>query len=254
MKSILTKATAASVERDPFPHLVIDDALDADLYARLAATFPSRERIVGDQAVQNNCNYRLSARDIRDDANIDGAWRELVALHTSPEFFRDVNRVFGDTIRMLHPALRALDESATSVRYAEPIADFAMDCQVTWTSPVQRRSSSAPCHVDREVALYAGMLYMRLPEDDSCGGDLELYRFKPGQRCYNDDRSVDLRRVDTIKCIRYAPNRLVFFIHHPDAVHGVTKRSPTPLPRLHINFIAEGREKIWTLRGQEAAA
>ena len=35
-------------------------------------------------------------------------------------------------------------------------------------------------HVDREVALYAGLFYMRDDHDDSEGGDLELYRFNRG--------------------------------------------------------------------------
>ena len=252
MKSILHKATAAAVEHDPFPHVVIDDALEPDLYAALVASFPNWKSFVADGKTQNNCNYRISSKELLTVGRHASAWRELATLHTSTEFFRDVIDVFGDAIRTVHPALEAqigkrLEDAATNVRYSEPVSDFAMDCQITWTSPVRRRSSSAPCHVDRDVALYAGMLYMRPADDHVDGGDLELYRFRPGQRRYNADRSVDLRRVETIKRIGYAANRLVFFIHSPDAVHGVTQRSPTPLPRLHVNFIAEAREKIFSL-------
>jgi hypothetical protein len=251
MKSILHKATAASVEREPFPHIVIDDALEPELYAALAASFPDWRSFAAGGKTQNNSNYRISSKELLSGKYAD-AWRELAALHTSTQFFRDVMDVFGDAIRRIHPALeeqigKGLDEAATNVRYLEPLADFAMDCQITWTSPVRRRSSSAPCHIDREVALYAGMLYMRPAGDHVDGGDLELYRFRPGQRRYNADRSVDLRRVETVRRIGYAANRLVFFIHSPDAVHGVTQRSPTPLPRLHVNFIAEAREKIFSL-------
>jgi hypothetical protein len=254
MKSILHKATAAAVEHDPFPHVVIDDALEPDLYAALGASFPSWKSFVADGKTQNNCNYRISSTELLTVGRHASAWRELATLHTSTEFFRDVIDVFGDAIRTIHPTLeeqigKRLEDAATNVRYSEPLSDFAMDCQITWTSPVRRRSSSAPCHVDRDVALYAGMLYMRPADDHVDGGDLELYRFRPGQRRYNPDRSVDPRRVETIKRIGYAANRLVFFIHSPDAVHGVTQRSPTPLPRLHVNFIAEAREKIFSLPG-----
>jgi hypothetical protein len=261
MKSILHKASAASVVSEPFPHVVIDDALEPDVYHALVAAFPDERSFVGAGATQNNCNYRIPGRDLIGNPNYAQVWRELSAHHTSKEFFREMVTVFGEAIRSLHPALESgigkrLEDVATNVRYAEPIADFAMDCQITWTSPVRRRSSSAPCHVDREVALYAGMLYMRPPDDHADGGDLELYRFRPGQRRYNADRSVDLRRVETVKRIGYAANRLVFFIHSPNSIHGVTQRSPTPFPRLHINFIAETREKIFTLpqsaRGEAA--
>jgi len=259
MKSILHKASAASVVSEPFPHVVIDDALDPELYAALVASFPNWRSFVADGKTQNNCNYRISASDLMTVGRYAAAWRELATLHTSTEFFRDVINVFGDSIRNVHPTLegqigKQLEKAATNVRYAEPAADFAMDCQITWTSPVRRRSSSAPCHVDREVALYAGMLYMRPADDQVDGGDLELYRFLPGQRRYNADRSVDLRRVETVKRIAYAANRLIFFIHSPDAVHGVTQRSPTQLPRLHVNFIAEAREKIFSLASEKGAA
>jgi len=257
MKSVLAKATAVGL--DPFPHVVIDDALDADVYAALVASFPRWQRIVGGDRTQNNRNYRIAAQEILNDPEFGGAWRELMALHTSNEFFRDVIALFGPAIRALHPALetrlgKPLENAATSVRYAEPFADFALDCQITWTSPVRRRSSSAPAHIDREVALYAGMLYMRPPDDRVDGGDLELYRFRPGQRHYNADRSIDLRRLETVRRIGYAANRLVFFIHSPDSIHGVTQRAPTQLPRLHVNIIGESREKIFELREPEGAA
>jgi len=259
MKSVLAKAAAASVTLDPFPHVVIDDALEPDVYAALVASFPRWQRIVGGERTQNNCNYRIGAETILADPDFGSTWRELMALHTSNEFFRDVVALFGDAIRALHPALEAnlgkrLEDAATNVRNAEPFADFALDSQITWTSPVRRRSSSAPAHIDREVALYAGMLYMRPPDDTVDGGDLELYRFRPGQRHYHADRSIDLRRLEVCRRIPYAANRLVFFIHSPDSIHGVTQRAPTPLPRLHINIIAETRQKIFSLAEREGTA
>jgi len=101
------------------------------------------------------------------------------------------------------------------------------------------------------VALYAGLLYCRLPEDEAEGGDLELYRFRGPARGYNERRYVDDALVEPVKRIPYAANRLVFFIHSPHSLHGVTVRSVTPWPRLHVNFLAEARTNIFEL---EAAA
>lgn len=39
--SVLQKATAADVRRDPFPHLILENALPEDLYAALEASFPA---------------------------------------------------------------------------------------------------------------------------------------------------------------------------------------------------------------------
>jgi hypothetical protein len=40
-RSVLARADRADIRTDPFPHIVIDDALAAGLYERLSATRPS---------------------------------------------------------------------------------------------------------------------------------------------------------------------------------------------------------------------
>jgi len=279
MNSVLHRVTAEQIEPHPFPHLVIDDAVEPELYRELAATMPPAEMILRGRIAENNTPYRLSAHDMllgqrtadsgqqENDENDAAsrapvvccplsavrmaAWREFIRLHTSKEFFDDVVRVFGGTIRALHPELEsrtgALDALRTSIRYAEPFADAALDCQITWGSPVRESTRCHRVHVDRQLALYAGLLYMRRPEDDSRGGDLELYRFRSRPRVFEPGRYVDDALVERVKTIPYAANRLVFFIHSSDALHGVSARSATPHPRLHVNFLAELQEMFWEL-------
>jgi hypothetical protein len=250
MKSVLHRVTAEDIEPHPFPHLVVDDAIEPELYRELAATMPPPEVILRGREVENNMPYRLAAQDL---LALTGhaAWRELARLHTSREFFDDVVRVFGDTIRAVHPGFEsrmgALDTLRTNIRFAEPFADAALDCQITWGSPVSEPTRSHRVHVDRQLALYAGLLYMRRPEDDSRGGDLELYRFRARPRVFEQGRYVDDALVERVKTIPYAANRLVFFIHSPDALHGVSTRSTTPHPRLHVNLLAELQETFWEL-------
>jgi hypothetical protein len=252
MKSILHKVTRADVVRTPFPHVVIDEALDAELYARLAAAFPSGEVVMDGRPLENNTAYRLGSARILEDPRIAQAWKEFVGLHTSQAFFAEVMAIFGDAIRELHPTLESrlgctLDAARTSVRGSDPFADVALDAQLCWGSPVTSLSSSAPCHVDRQVALFAGLLYCRLPGDDAEGGDLELYRFLGSERSYDKRRWVDASLVEPVKRIPYAANRLVFFIHAPHSLHGVTPRGQTPWPRLHVNFLAELQTEVFQL-------
>jgi len=88
MNSVLHRVTAAQIEREPFPHVVIDDAVEPELYRELAATMPSEEMILRGRIAENNTPYRLSAHDML--ALIELAvWREFVRLHTSKEFFDD---------------------------------------------------------------------------------------------------------------------------------------------------------------------
>ena len=176
MSGILHKVTRDDVIAEPFPHVVVDDALDAKLYAELAASFPPGEIVVDGREVRNNAAYHMRAARMLSEPRVAPCWKEFARQHTSADFCREVVAIFGDSIRALHPHLeeqlgRRLEEARTSIREAEPFADLALDCQATWGSPVLQPSRSHPCHVDRPVALFAGLLYCKLPEDDADGFD-----------------------------------------------------------------------------------
>ncbi|HEY0157946.1 MAG TPA: hypothetical protein VGF28_11725 [Thermoanaerobaculia bacterium] len=226
MKSILHKLRRGDVVREPFPHVVVDGALEDSVYALLAATFPAAETILDGRAVENNAPYRMPAARLLSSAVSDD-WKDFVRYHTSADFYAEVCALFD------------LPEARTSIRFAEPCDGVALDCQPCWGAPVTAASSSDPCHVDRPVALYAGLLYCRLPGDDAEGGDLVLYRWRGAERRYDATRHVEESLVEPVRLIPYAANRLVFFLQSPDALHGVTVRQPTRWPRLHVNFLAE---------------
>ena len=253
MKSILHKVTGADVVMRPFPHVVVDGALEEDLYAQLTSHFPPSEAILDGRAVENNAPYRMPAARLLSDARVAACWKEFARYHTSAAFFREVLSIFGDAVREVHPSLPSLDAARTSIRGAEPFADVALDCQPCWGAPVMRASSSDPCHVDRPVTLFAGLLYCRLPGDDTPGGDLELYRFRGWERRYDATRHVDASLVEPVRRIEYAANRLVFFLQSPHSLHGVTVRAATPWPRLHVNFLAEMQTKVFELESSLAA-
>lgn len=250
MRSILHGVTRADIDPHPFPHVAIDNALEPELYRELAASIPPAEVLMRGRAVENNMPYRYSAEHIF--ASAPTLWQEFTRLHTSQTFFDEVLALFGDTIRTLHPSLetrtsKPLEALRSSVRFVEPFADAALDCQLTYGSPVTISTRCHPVHVDRQVALYAGLLYFRRDDDHAQGGDLELYRFRGEARAYSEQRYVDDALVEKVKTIPYAANRLVFFIHSPHALHGVSVRAVTPHPRLHVNFLAEFPEKFWEL-------
>jgi hypothetical protein len=236
MKSILHKVTRGDVVRDPFPHVVVDGALED--YDSLMASFPSAEEIVAGRPVENNAPYRMPAARLLSSA-ASPFWQDFVRYHTSAAFYAEVCAIFD------------LPSARTSVRGFEPFADVALDCQPCWGAPVTSACSSDSCHVDRPVTLYAGLLYCRLPGDDAIGGDLELYRFRGAERRYDETRHVDASLVEPIRRIPYAANRLVFFLQSPEALHGVTVRQPTRWPRLHVNFLAEKETPSFVILSRE---
>jgi hypothetical protein len=244
MNSILRKITRADVVRDPFPHVVIDGALEDELYARLAASFPSADAIVDGQPIENNAPYRMPAARLLGDARVDACWKEFVRYHTSRAFFVEAVSLFDE--------LSPFAGARTSIRNAEPLADVALDCQPCWGAPVTHPSSSDPCHVDRPITIFGGLLYCRLAGDDADGGDLELYRFRGHERRYDATRHVDPSLVEPVRRIPYAANRLVFFLQSPDSLHGVTVRTATKWPRLHVNFLAQLQTNFFELSSHPA--
>jgi hypothetical protein len=255
MQSVLARAHQAEIIDDPFPHLVVQEALDPDYYRQLAADFPSAEIILNGRAPVSNSNFRYAASAILDDARISVLWREFTRYHVSQEFFNEVRAMFESRIRMLHPKLetsvaKSLSDWQSSVRFREPVRDIALECQFTYGAPVDILSRSIGPHVDREVALYAGLFYMRDDHDDSEGGDLELYRFNTGIPAFDvGSRRVPDERVTRCKTIRYASNTLVFFLHSPHALHGVSPRSPARFPRRHVNLVGELATQVFDLSG-----
>lgn len=250
MQSLLNRASPSDVLENPFPHLVIKNALAPEVYERLAEQFPSAEILLNGRRPENNKNFRYTANEILDDRRISTPWREFVRYHVSGEFFREVRTVFGDHIRRLSPhseahASRPLADWHTSIRFREPPRDVALECQIAYGTPVERESRMIGPHVDREVALYAGLFYLRDDRDDSHGGALELYRFKDEPVFAEDRHYVSDDCVEVVKTIPYAKNTLVMFLHSPYSLHGVSPRSVTTFPRRHVNLVGELTTKVF---------
>jgi hypothetical protein len=134
-------------------------------------------------------------------------------------------------------------------------ADLSIEFQFAINTPVQTASRVRARHVDNAKKLFSGLFYMREPDDDSVGGDLEICRWRatpefknayvPGHQISNTH--VHDNQVDLVDTVEYRANMLVMFVNSPFAVHGVTMRQPTPHFRRYINFIAEVREPLYDM-------
>lgn len=253
MQSVLGRARKIDIVDDPYPHLVIENALEPEYYEKLASEWPATEIILKGRVPKSNRNFRYQANDTLDDERISPRWREFVGYHVSQAFFNEVCALMGSHIRRLNPGLESLVSKPladwkSGILYREARRDIALECQFTYTAPVEQRSRSIGPHVDRELALYAGLLYMRDDEDDSAGGDLELYRFTKGRPEFDKgSRRVPDERVTRFRTIRYAKNTFVFMLHSPVSLHGVSPRSVTRFPRLNVNFVGEFTTNIFDL-------
>lgn len=250
MQTILDKATLVDVVLTPFPHLVLENALDESLYKRLADSFPLRSLPVAESS--NAYTYYKANKALRD-RKLDSIWLEFIKIHTSQVFFSKILTIFGDSLRKLHPDLenrlgKKLEQLKPKVHGLNRInfRPLALDCQFAQCSPVTQiaRAVRSPAndagpHIDRPVALYAGLLYFRLPEDNSGGGDLQLYKYISQQLTYDRYNHVPENNVECFRTIRYAPNTAILFLNSSYSIHGVSPREVTQYPRLHVNFLGE---------------
>ena len=91
--SVLGKARKKDIKEDPFPYLVIENALDDAYYAELAASYPADEVIAGTTEMDNNTRYQLSAKD----SNIlPEVWQRFVDYHASQSFYDEFISLFGE--------------------------------------------------------------------------------------------------------------------------------------------------------------
>ncbi len=238
---------------EPFPHLIIKDCLESDVYNELSRTYPSDsliadlniERVPSGLSLQNFRNDISAAKAISSRDRIPQLWQDFIDYHTSKEFFVEMLHFFGSSIYRYYPWLPRivgnLREAGTGIRF-DPATDkqpFSLDCQVGINTPSTVKSSVIEAHTDSPKELYAGLLYFKQPSDNANGGDLEIYRWKSSKHRRFDQNLADKSLLHKIDICKYQPNTLFFFLNTIDSVHAVTPREPSQVSRRLVNIIGE---------------
>lgn len=262
--SILSGFERAKVFSNPYPYIVIENALPTELYRSLEASFPSVE-LVTDGREERDTWYEYSACKVVKDQRLTEQWHNFFRYHVSGAFFDELVEKLGAQIRALHPDLekrvgKSLEEFAVGMRpggRGDPIApgaDISMECQFYVNLTRAPRVVRGP-HVDRPSELFAALLYFRHEDDDCKGGDLEVDEalspeLFPGPAKIRIDKlpmEVSRTKVRATNVVKYAPNTLVLFLNSANSIHAVTQRTPTPIPRRHINFCGDINTDLFSL-------
>lgn len=247
MVNVLSRASHSDLRLEPFPHVVMENALDPETYAALAASFPPLEVIAGTgsvQALASNRRYSMPAWALllRDD--VSPIWKAFLEQHTSPAFFRTVLATFdGHWDQSIVDRLKsAAEKQACGLLYRDDHRGrpVLLDARVEINSPVIATPSSARgAHLDAPNRLYSGLLYLRAEEDDSAGGELELFRWKSHPTETLDVFELPADSVERVAAIPYRANQLVIFPQSIAALHGVAIRYPTAHVRRYVFITAE---------------
>lgn len=241
MKTVLSKATKADIHTDPFPYVVIKNALDEDLCSQLEKEYPDNEIILAGAPPGDNKRFSLSAPFVDNNPKISKVWKDFINLHSSPFFLNLFLNLFKDHIRVGYPHFQR-EGLISGVRNIDNFSDknILLDAQICINTPVIAQPSSVKtAHIDNTNKLYAGLFYLRDDSDDSQGGDLVIYKPKSNYYKIYGPRLIEERYTERVSVIPYQKNTLVLFLNTHKSIHGVTARSQTKHTRRFVNFLAE---------------
>ena len=109
----------ARIDRNPYPHLYVEDVLPPDLYEAIDRAFPSIDYIAdvgpGEVVEQNTTYLRSSDRCLEDEALPD-FWRAFIETNTQRTTFEHAVELFGADIAERHPTLEA--------NFGKPLDEF----------------------------------------------------------------------------------------------------------------------------------
>ena len=260
MNSVLTAAGRPRVVSEPFPHVVIENAFDDDLCMELLEQFPPLEVVAQGAELGSNTRFSLPAHLALESDAVSDAWKQVVQAHVSPQFLADLIDAFGHDIRASYPAFEAefgqLDSLRAGLRQVDSFenADVLLDAQISMNTPVTGRPTSVrSSHLDDPDKLFAGLFYLRHPDDDSTGGDLEISRYRSRRRGFRGPLVYN-HFVEPVRTVRYERGTLVLFLNTPDSLHGVTARSRTDVPRYFMNIVAVVKKPLFTWDGFQATS
>ena len=231
MISVLQKTPVVKLQ--PYPHVVIEDALPQDIYDQLAKEWPEGP-LLATVPHDNGVCYRLKADEMLKPGRVSKLWKDFTEYHTSIDFFNEVKSVFKDYIKHENPTLGARG-------WAKKSDMIWTDCQTVMHEPVTTTTRTP--HIDNPREIYAGLLYMPFSNDTAQGGDFEIYNsnntvnavdMKKGRQIFEED----LGEVHTT--VPYKANTFVMFLNNSaQAIHGVTPRTNATMRRRSVNIIAE---------------
>lgn len=251
------KLDEAQIVDDPFPYAVIENVLPAELSDALIQEMPPIDVLTSGGAPGSNKRFNLSYAQALT-APVSPLWCEMLRQSASQGFLDRLLRLFGPSIHSAYPdfedrfgpihKLRAVPRTKKTGNM-DKTADMdsvAMDAQIALNTPALTPGTSVrPPHLDRLDKLFVGLLYLRLPQDDSTGADLQILTPIDARPTYGPQRMLPWESCRHVRTIPYRNNTLLLFINTPRSLHAVTPRQATRHPRYFINLVGEMPEPLF---------
>jgi hypothetical protein len=261
MVDVFKKLDDAKAELNPFPHVVIEDILPEEVCDGLIREMPPLDVLTHGEPPGDNKRFNFSYADAMATRGVSPLWRDVLGQAMSQSFLKRVLRIFGPSIREFYPEFERrfapidrLVAVSRQKKWRRP-NNIMLDALIAVNTPAHTGGTSVrPAHLDRTDKIFVGLLYLRLPEDDSKGADLEFLRPKDEPLVYGRQRMLPIEKTTYVRTVPYRRNTLVLFLNTPRSLHGVTPRQATPHTRYFINLVGETVEPLFEVEVEETVA
>ena len=235
----------------PFPHIIIENCLDKELYNLLADNFPNDDSF-SPKIKGENKPYWITGSNLVNETN--NVWADFIKRHISQQSFDKFVDIIYPYMSDLDPNMQenlGKDLRNCSFKLAEAggeknprnrESDIVISISAGINTPTKTKSTIDPPHADIPQKLFNSLLYMKTDDDDSSGGDLILYQTQNKFFFTSESENlyeVDKKYLNAIKTVKYSKNVFLLFPHKVNAIHGVTAREPTIYTRRYINLNME---------------
>ncbi|OAI57088.1 hypothetical protein AYO49_02845 [Verrucomicrobiaceae bacterium SCGC AG-212-N21] len=253
--NLYARLDQATVIESPFPHLVLDDALDPAFADALLAEMPAMEVLTQGAPPGSNQRFSLSAALSLKDDRVSAKWRELVEESLSQPFLDRLLTLFKPHIVRELPEfvqrMGDLNQLRAVLRYTPEHVPgtVGLDAQICINTPALEAGTTVKGpHLDITDKLFIGLLYFRHAGDESQGANLEFYDIAEQDPLFDCNRCLARERVTLLRTMPYRHNRLVLMLNTPRALHGVSPRAATPHARYFLNLVAVMNDPVFTVR------
>ena len=235
--NFVSKLKNAKYYSSPFPHWVIKNFFSVKELEKIDKHFPSCQEIIDAVPIRKNnklIKTQNSSYHIEFD-ELEDSNKDLSVLGSIANCWISQKQEVLEFLKNFDFAIN-LDQLIFDGNNVEVRGDFRAATPATISGTTQLGP-----HLDSNFEILAGLIYLRKNEDNTVGGDLDLYKLKENapQKYASNSLRVPVRYLDKLKTIKYENNSAVFFVSHPLAIHGVTPRSVGIYERRLINFSLE---------------
>ena len=254
--SLLSNITPDQVIAEPFPHVVVENALDEQFCRQLIREFPPLETFTQGRAVGSNKKIIYPAVSALGNPDLSAGWKSFIQDHLQPSIWEEMLRLFRPYLLTAYPDFEQrfgkLDELTVGTRNVDDHShcDLLLDSELVIHTPVVGPPAvERGPHLKNRNKPFVGYLYLRPDEDAAQGSDHVLYSIKPGSSLSFDQvQATDPELLIARKVIPYRRNTFVFFLNTPESIQELTMRSASQTPLMMHHFLVEVREPLFEIQ------